>query len=97
LNQVLGLFTAAGLWLVCISAIVMWWRRRPAGSLGAPAPPVARQPLAIGVFVVVVLLGVLLPLVGVTLLIVWAVERTLLRRWRAARDFLGLRAVATTQ
>jgi uncharacterized iron-regulated membrane protein len=91
LNQALGLFTAAGLWLVCISAIVMWWRRRPAGALGAPPPSSAsRRPLAVGLFAIVVVLGVLLPLFGATLLIVWAVERTALRRWTAARDFLGL-------
>jgi uncharacterized iron-regulated membrane protein len=89
LNQALGLFTAAGLWLVCISAIIMWWRRRPSGALGAP-PPTSRRPLALGLFVIVVALGVLLPLLGATLLIVWAVERTVLRRWTAARDFLGL-------
>ena len=89
LNQLLGLFTAVSLWLVCISAIVMWWRRRPIGVLGAPASA-ARSPLSIGVVALIVLLGVLLPLYGVTVLLVWAVERTLLRRWSAARSFLGL-------
>jgi uncharacterized iron-regulated membrane protein len=89
LNQALGLFTAAGLWLVCLSAIIMWWRRRPAGALGAP-PAGSRRPLATGLFAIVVMLGVLLPLLGATLLMVWAVERTVLRRWTSARDFLGL-------
>ena len=37
-NQVLGLFTALGLITICTSAIVMWWRRRPEGSLGVAAP-----------------------------------------------------------
>jgi len=91
LNQALGLFTAASLWLVCISAIVMWWRRRERGLLGAPLPA-PRKPLAAGVFVIIVALGVLLPLLGATLLIVWLLERTLLRHWLRARDFLGLPA-----
>ena len=39
-NQLLGLFTALGLLTICVSAIVMWWRSRPAGSLGVPAPRV---------------------------------------------------------
>jgi uncharacterized iron-regulated membrane protein len=89
LNQLLGLFTAVSLWLVCISAIVMWWRRRPAGVLGAP-PPVVRAPLATSVIAVIVLLGIALPLLGLTLLVVWTVERMLLRRWPAARTFLSL-------
>src|SRR6185436_8361965 len=37
-NQALGLTAALGLITLCISAIVMWWRRRPEGSLGIPAP-----------------------------------------------------------
>jgi len=48
LNQLLGLFTAVSLWLVCISAIVMWWRRRPAGVLGAPPPSPARGSWSVG-------------------------------------------------
>ena len=36
LNQVLGLFTALGAMTLSISSVVMWWRRRPAGVLGAP-------------------------------------------------------------
>jgi len=89
LNQALGLFTAASLWIVCISAVVMWWRRRPAGVLGAPTPD-PRVPLAIGLCALIAVLGALLPLLGATLLVVWTAERTLLRHWTAARDFLGL-------
>ena len=89
LNQALGLFTAASLWIVCISAVVMWWRRRPVGVLGAPTPD-PRAPLAIGLCALIAVLGAVLPLLGATLLVVWIVERTLLRHWIAARDFLGL-------
>ncbi|HVW70312.1 MAG TPA: PepSY domain-containing protein [Steroidobacteraceae bacterium] len=93
LNQALGLFTAASLWLVSISAIVMWWRRRPARVLGAPEPA-ARPALAIGMLAIVIFLSVLLPLMGATLLAVLALERIVLRRWPAAREFLGLPAAA---
>lgn len=89
LNQLLGLFTAASLWLVCISAAVMWWRRRPIGVLGAPMVG-ARTSLSIGVIALIVLLGIVLPLYGVTLLVVWGLKQTLLRRWAAVRSFLGL-------
>jgi uncharacterized iron-regulated membrane protein len=88
-NQLLGLFTACGLLTVSISAIVMWWRRRPEGVLGAP-PPRPDGRFAVGLFVVIALLGVLLPLFGATLLIVLLLERTLLRRHGPTRRFLGL-------
>jgi uncharacterized iron-regulated membrane protein len=89
LNQLLGLFTAVSLWLVCISAVVMWWRRRPAGALGAPAAS-GRSRLAVTLIVLVVVMGLLLPLMGITLLAVWILERTMLCRWDVSREFLGL-------
>jgi uncharacterized iron-regulated membrane protein len=90
LNQILSAITALGLITVCISAVILWWRRRPTGVLGAPpAPADARHP---AVFVaLLMLLGVLLPLLGVSMLLVLAVERLLLRRLPAAGRFLGLR------
>jgi uncharacterized iron-regulated membrane protein len=91
LNQALGLFTALGLITLSISALVMWWRRRPEGVLGAP-PALQRPRLAVAVFVIIGLLGVLLPLFGATLLVMLAVEAAVLRRNPAARAFLGLRA-----
>ena len=34
-NQLLGAFTASGLIVLSASAVVMWWRRREPGALGA--------------------------------------------------------------
>ncbi|GAB2576210.1 PepSY domain-containing protein [Dyella jejuensis] len=89
LNQILGVFTALGLITLCTSAVVMWWRRRPAGVLGAPpALASARYPdLLLGLLV---LLGTLLPLLGLSMLAVWLIERCGLRRWKHASAFLGL-------
>lgn len=91
INQILSAFTALGLITACISAVTLWWRRRPDGVLGAPpAHANARYP---SVFVAVLaLLGVLLPLLGASMLLVLAVERLLLRRIPAMNRFLGLAA-----
>lgn len=91
-NQALGLFTTMGLTVVSVSAIVLWWRRRTVGTLGAPKP-MPRAPLALGVFVVMALLGILLPLLGASMLLVLLVERVALRRIAACRTFLGLTSV----
>jgi uncharacterized iron-regulated membrane protein len=89
LNQILGVFTALGLMTLCTSAVVMWWRRRPLGVLGAPpALHDARYPRAL--ITLLVVLGIFLPLLGLSMLLVWLVERTVLTRFDRARIILGL-------
>ncbi|HUN90889.1 MAG TPA: PepSY domain-containing protein [Burkholderiaceae bacterium] len=89
LNQAILLLTAVGLVVVSSSAIVMWWRRRPAHTLGAP--PTATSPRFSALLAVTVaMLTLLLPLFGLSLLLVLAVDRTLWRRIPAARRWLGL-------
>ncbi|MFN7984498.1 MAG: PepSY domain-containing protein [Vicinamibacterales bacterium] len=90
LNQLVGVFTALGLWTVAISALVLWWQRRPALVLGAPLPRISRVPAA--VFAIVVVLGLIFPMMGITLMLVLAIERMLLVRIPAASRFLGLAA-----
>lgn len=88
-NQLLGLFTAMGLITVAVSSVVLWWRRKPAGVLGAP-PAVGRYPVAAGFVVLMVVLGALLPLLGASMLAVLAIEAVLLRRLPQTRSWLGL-------
>ena len=97
INQLLGTLTTLGLMLLCVSAAMMWWKRRPSGTLGAPLPPRVPegQPrYALLFFALVIGLGVLLPLMGLSLLLVLAFERAVLRRWPSARGFLGLQPAA---
>lgn len=91
LNQILGVFTALGLMTLCTSAVVMWWRRRPTGVLGAPpALDTARYPYLL--IALLVFLGIFLPLLGGSMLLVWLVERVCLRHITRVRIFLGLSA-----
>ena len=64
-NQLLNLAVAAGLALMSVSAVVLWWRRRPGGVLGAP-PARAAPLLGTGFVAVLTVLGTLLPLFGVS-------------------------------
>lgn len=96
LNQVLGVVTALGLLTMSVSAVVLWWRRRPLGRLGAPARH--RDARMAGVLIaVVVLLGMFLPLFGASLLVVLALERWVLSRWPGGREFLGLSVTSTNR
>jgi uncharacterized iron-regulated membrane protein len=68
-NQLLGLATALGLVTLCVSAVVLWWRRRPEGSLGYPAARVAEFRIGAGLWIAIVALGMLLPMLGVSVLL----------------------------
>lgn len=78
-NKVLILTIAGGLVFMIASAAAMWWRRRPDGRLGAPRPDDDVE-LPRWLPVVVVLLGVLFPLFGATLLIVLLLDVAVVRR-----------------
>ncbi|WP_428309784.1 PepSY-associated TM helix domain-containing protein [Hydrocarboniphaga sp.] len=92
-NQVLGVLTALGLILLCVSALIMWWMRRPSSVLGAPLP-LSQPRFAHGFIALLVGLGVFLPMLGVSMIAVLLVERLLLRRLPRAQTFLGLRQPA---
>ena len=74
-NQALGLFTALGLITLCVSAVVLWWRRRPGGSLGIPAPRVAEFRIGAWLITGMLVLGALLPVFGISLAVLWIVDR----------------------
>jgi uncharacterized iron-regulated membrane protein len=79
-NQVLGVVACLGSFLLSYSAVVMWWKRRPEGRLGAPrlvnnfAPPK-------GVIWIAVILAIPFPLTGLTLLAALLFDRYVLPRF----------------
>jgi len=89
-NQLLGLLTAIGYMTLVVTSFLMWWRRRPIGSLGAPPALVEPPRLAPFVIGVVVLLGLFLPTLGVSLLGVLAFEQIVRRLAPRAGRWLGL-------
>jgi uncharacterized iron-regulated membrane protein len=89
LNQIISLMTALGLELLCVSALVMWWRRRPDGVLGAPAP-IHRVRFSFGLIAFLVIFGLYMPFLGASMILVGLTERFVLRRIPAAQRWLGL-------
>lgn len=88
-NQLLGTVAALLLALLSVSGAVLWWRRRPAGSLGAPVAR-ARPAVGGGLAAAVLTLGVAMPMFGATLVAVLLTEALVLRRLPWARRWLGL-------
>ena len=60
---------------MCISAIVMWWRRRPEGSLGIPAPKVVEFRIGWPLRIAIVALGLLVPVLGASIAVLWLWDR----------------------
>jgi uncharacterized iron-regulated membrane protein len=82
-NQILGTLAAAGVILLVTTGVVMWWARRPAGRLAAPAAdPLFR--VSKGAVAIAVLLSLALPLLAATLAVLVACDRMFGRRLSAA-------------
>lgn len=94
-NQVLGLLTAAGLNLLAMSGIILWWKRRDHGVLGAPKA-VLNPRIAYGLIALLVMFGLYFPLFGASLLIVLTSEWLVLRRIPSICHWLGLGPVNTS-
>jgi uncharacterized iron-regulated membrane protein len=81
-NQLICAAISLGLAALAVTGFVMWWMRRPAkanGALGAPprergAPPLRAWKTGL------VLLGVIFPLMGATLVAVWLFDRFIFGR-----------------
>ncbi|WP_298159622.1 PepSY domain-containing protein [Brevundimonas sp.] len=83
LNRYVMLGGCIAVWLLGVSAIVMWWKRRPKGRLAAPvAPPGPRARVA--VLAIVLPLAILYPLTGLSLIAAVALDRLVARLRRLA-------------
>lgn len=85
-NQLLGLATAVALVSVSVLGLVMWWKRRPGISRSTAEPVDAGAPR--WVIGTVVVLGVLLPLFGASLVVIVLIDR-LFRRAAYGRGRLS--------
>lgn len=77
-NKLVMLAGCIAVWLLGVSAVVMWWKRRPKGRLAAPVPPADRRAYW-GLLALVLPLAVLYPLVGASLAAVLSLDLILRR------------------
>ncbi|MGO4386791.1 PepSY-associated TM helix domain-containing protein [Microvirga sp. 2YAF29] len=72
-NQIVLLIVCLAIVMLAVSAAVMWWKRRPSGSLGVPPAPSDRRAFQ-GLLVILVIGGIGFPLVGISLLVMLALD-----------------------
>jgi len=78
-NQILCAAISLGLAGMAVTGCVMWWKRRPQRALGAPSRERAAPPMR-GWKAALVLLGIVFPLMGATLVAVWLADRAFFGR-----------------
>jgi uncharacterized iron-regulated membrane protein len=93
INQAILIVTAVSLIGLTASAVVMWLRRKPKQALGAPRP-VASPRFRGALVMAIAALAVIIPLFGLSLITVLLIERLVLRRLPATRQWLGLPSAA---
>jgi uncharacterized iron-regulated membrane protein len=74
LNQVIGLFTALALVTLSVAGVILWWKRRhvPTVKNGVEASSL-KFSWRLGT--ILLLLGLLLPLFGISFVVVYAIDR----------------------
>jgi uncharacterized iron-regulated membrane protein len=82
-NQLVLLVVCIAIVVLAVSAGVMWWKRRPKGSLGVPPMPSDKRVFR-GLIAILVIGGIIFPLVGLSLVVMlaldWIYVRTRRRR-----------------
>ena len=74
LNRYLMLFGCLAIVVLAVSAITMWWKRRPPASLGVPPRPANPRVLR-GLIAIMVPIGLFYPLVGLSFIVALTLER----------------------
>jgi uncharacterized iron-regulated membrane protein len=78
-NQLFMLALCLATILMSVSAGVMWWKRRPAGSLGIPPAP-ADPSVMRGLIAIMAVIGLIFPLVGASLVVMVLLDFAFARR-----------------
>ncbi|SIT72279.1 PepSY domain-containing protein [Microbacterium sp. RU33B] len=88
-NTILTTLFCLAVIFMCVSAPMMWWNRR--GNASGIAAPRARLPIFANwiLLIAVVALGIFLPLFGLSLIVILALDQLVIRRIPAAKKFFG--------
>ena len=88
ISQLFILALVIGIVMITVSGLVMWWKRKPNGKLGAPSLPENFKILK-GVALIILVLGLFFPLVGISLLVVWVLDYLVINRIPIVKQWVG--------
>ncbi len=88
-NQLIGVLTALCLIILMVSGFILWRRRKPKRSLGAPILSIVPARIG-GVTGIIFVLALLLPMLALSLMLLWLFERLLLPRLPRLAQWLGV-------
>ncbi|RBP06184.1 PepSY domain-containing protein [Rossellomorea aquimaris] len=87
INQLISLFICLGIIIVVLSGFYLWLKRKPKKEMGAPkAPSIFKMKLFL---LLMIILGILFPLVGVSLIVILLLDWLVIKRIPALNKFLG--------
>lgn len=86
-NQLASLFICLGIVFVAVSGVYLWWKRKPGKGTGAPKAPavIKTKPFLF----ILIGLGVLFPLAGMSILAVWLFDWLVIQRIPAVKSWLN--------
>ncbi|MBB3458519.1 putative iron-regulated membrane protein [Rhizobium sp. BK313] len=87
-NQLLMLATCLAVVLSCVTAVIMWWKRRPAGRLGVPPMP-QQKSVYIGLWLIVIVFGAAFPLTGLAVVAMLLFDQIVVRFVPPLRHFFS--------
>ncbi|WP_417900195.1 PepSY domain-containing protein [Bacillus haimaensis] len=87
-NQLLGLFLCIGLIGMMISSLIMWRKRKPVKGSGAPGKHVDIK-IKRAVTIIMLLLGLVMPLVGISIIVVLLLDKLVVTRIKKLKEWLG--------
>ncbi|KMJ57448.1 iron-regulated membrane protein [Bacillus sp. LL01] len=87
-NQLLGLLLCVGLIGMMVSSLIMWRKRKPDNSSGAPGRN-ADIKTKRAVTIIMLLLGLVMPLVGISIIVVLLMDKLVFVRIKRLKAWLG--------
>ena len=88
LNQYAMLLACIAIVLSCLTAVMMWWKRRPEGRLGVPPAPPSKA-VYLGLWIIAAVFGLAFPMTGIAIVAMIAFDQIAVRFIPPFRKFFA--------